>query len=223
MITMMTMMRILATTRSVISGHLASLCTSSYQAILHFLATVGLVVGGRVGMIVGSASNFSWQEHVSTITKNATKKLWVLVRFKGLGGSQSQLLKVYQTRVRSTLEFAAPVFYGGLTMEQSRQIESVQKKAFAIILGRSYTSYESALTSLKQERLDTRRENLAYKFALKCTTSSRHMAMFPLNTQHRPNMRNPKPFAEPYCNTSRYYHSPIPSLSRLLNRKPRTD
>ena len=169
------------------------------------------------------SSNLSWQEHVSTITKNATKKLWVLVRFKGLGGSQSQLLKVYQTRVRSTLEFAAPVFYGGLTMEQSRQIECVQKKAFAIILGRSYTSYESALTSLKQERLDTRRENLAYKFALKCTTSSRHMAMFPLNTQHRPNMRNPKPFAEPYCNTSRYYHSPIPSISRLLIRKSRKE
>ena len=41
--------------------------------------------------------------HVSDIRKRATKKLWVLIRFKSLGGSQDQLLKVFQTRVRSTL------------------------------------------------------------------------------------------------------------------------
>ena len=167
------------------------------------------------------SSNLSWNDHVTNITKRATKKLWVLVRFKGLGGSTNQLLKVYQTRVRSTLEFAAPVFYSGLTQDQSRQIETVQKKAFAIILGKSYTSYEFALSSLNEERLDCRREKLAYKFALKCTTSTRHMAMFPTNPQHRENMRKPKPFTEPHCNTSRYFHSPIPSLTRLLNKNSR--
>ena len=123
--------------------------------------------------------------------------------------------------MRSTLEFAAPVFYSGLTQDQSRKIEAVQKKAFAIILGRSYFSYESALKSLIQERLDHRREHLAYKFPLKCTTSTKHKDMFPTNPQYRQNMRKPKLFAEPYCNTSRYYHSSIPSLSRLLNKNLR--
>ena len=51
---------------------------------------------------------------------------------------------MYQLRVRSTLEFAAPVFSSGLTQDQ---LEMVQKKAFAIILGRAYVSYESALES----------------------------------------------------------------------------
>ena len=164
-------------------------------------------------------SDLTWNKHVDSVSKRATKKLWVLVRFKTLGGSPEQLLKVYHTRVRSTLEFAAPVFDSGLTKEQSRQMESVQKKAFAIILGSSYTSYESALSSLNQERLDTRRHLLAYKFALKCTASPRHKSMFPPNPQFRPNMRDPKPFAEPRCNTSRYFNSAIPSLSRLLNKK----
>ena len=167
------------------------------------------------------SSNLSWHDHVSDITKRATQKLWVLVRFKRLGGSPDQLVKVYQTRVRSTLEFAAPVFYSGLTQDQSKKIEAVQKKAFAIILGRSYVSYESALNFLSQERLDHRREHLAYKFALKCTTSTKHKDMFPTNPQYRQNMRKPKLFAEPYCNTSRYYHSSIPSLSRLLNKNSR--
>ena len=144
--------------------------------------------------------------------------MWVLVQFNSLGGSTEQLLKVYQTRVRSTLEFAAPVFHGGLTKEQSRQIESIQKKAFAIIMGRSYTSYESALITLDLECLDTRRQKLCYNFALKCTISSKHKAMFPLKTQFRPNMRSPKPYYENHCHTSRYYKSPIPTLSRLLNK-----
>ena len=95
----------------------------------------------------------------------------------------------------------------------------VQKKAFAIVLGKNYTSYESALSFLHQERLDLRRTNLSYSFALKCTQSDQHKSMFPLNPNLRQNMRNKKPFMEYKCNTSRYYSSPIPYLSRLLNKK----
>ena len=145
--------------------------------------------------------------------------LWLCWAITDVGGSQAQLLKVYQTRVRSTLEFAAPVFHSGLTQEQSSQIEMVQKKAFAIILGKTYKSYESALASLSQERLDSRRENLSHKFALKCSQSHQHKYIFPPNPNFRPNMRNPKPFLEHQCRSSRYFNSPVPSLARLLNRR----
>ena len=90
-----------------------------------------------------------------------------MIRFKTLGGTREKLLSVYQLRVRFTLEFAAPVFHSGLNQDQSRQVEMVQKKAFAIILGRNYESYESALEILDQERLDTRRTKLCLNFALK--------------------------------------------------------
>ena len=167
---------------------------------------------------VNLSSDLSWNNHVNNITKSATKKLWILIRFKALGGTQTQLLSVYQMRIRSTLEFAAPVFTSGLTQEQSRRIEMVQMKAFAIILGNQYTSYQSALLTLKHECLDIRRLNLCYKFALKCTQSEKHRSMFPVNQNFRQNMRNPKPFKEFYCRTSRYYNSPIPFLARLLNK-----
>ena len=162
-------------------------------------------------------SNLSWQPHVDDICRRATGKLWVLVRFKAMGGTTDQLLRVFQSRIRSTLEFASPVFHSGLTKEQSRKIESVQKKAFALILGKNYSNYESALTDLNQERLDMRRVSLCLKFAIKCTQSTKHKDMFPSNPNFRPNMRYQKPFLEPYCHTSRYYHSSIPSLARLLN------
>ena len=162
----------------------------------------------------------SWSKHINNITKRATRNLWVIIRFKALGGTTDQLVLVYITRVRSVLEFAAPVFHSGLTKHQSSQIETVQKKAFAIIRGKDYASYESSLSYLKLERLDTRRENLCLTFAKKCVDNPKHKLMFPPNNIARTNMRNPKPYLEPQCTTSRYYNSSIPYMTRLLNKNP---
>ena len=164
------------------------------------------------------ASDLSWWPHINDITKRATSKLWVLVRFKSLGGSTDQLVQVYMTRIRSTLEFAAPVFHSSLTKEQSKKVERVQKKALLIILGRKYQCYESSLAQLNLERLDLRRLNHCRNFALKCAKSSRHCSMFSVNPNLRQNMRHPKPFLERSCQTARHYNSAIPFLSRLLNQ-----
>ena len=86
-----------------------------------------------VGLIV--SSNLSWGPHVDYTAVNASKKLWLLVRFKNRGGSQDQLLTLYQLKIRSIAEFAAPAFHGALTVQQSNDLEMIQKKAFAIILG----------------------------------------------------------------------------------------
>ena len=56
-----------------------------------------------LGVII--TSNLSWSSHVDDISKRATQKLRVLIRFKSLGGTTDQLKTVYQTRVRSTLEY----------------------------------------------------------------------------------------------------------------------
>ena len=122
--------------------------------------------------------------------------------------------------VRSTLEFASPVFHSSLSKEQSMKIERVQKKALAIILGKNYTTYESALAQLQLEKLDTRRLNLCHKFALKFVKSARHSMMFPL----QPSLRGlNKPFLERQCSTSRHFNNAIPFMSRLLNKRFKTD
>ena len=76
-----------------------------------------------LGVII--TSSLSWSNHVNSICAKACKKLWVLVRFRSLGGTMDQLVSVYITRIRSTLEFACPVFHSGLTKEQCHQIELV--------------------------------------------------------------------------------------------------
>ena len=165
------------------------------------------------------SSDLTWSAHTKDITSRASRKLWILVRFKALGGNQEQLLSVYQLRIRSTLEFAAPVFHSGLTKDQSRSIEMIQKKSFAIILGQSYQNYESALTTLNQERLSTRRIKLCLNFAIKCSKSPRHCSMFPHNDNLRENMRFAKKFKESSCRTSRHYNSSLPFMRRLLNKE----
>ena len=139
------------------------------------------------------------------------------MRFKSLGGSTEQLVAVYTSRIRSILEFAAPVFHSGLTVNQSAKIEHIQKKALAIILAADYNDYEHALAVTNLQRLDSRRTEISLSFAQKCVKSSKHRSMFPLNPVLRPNMRNAKWYLEPYCTTSRYFNSPIPYLTRLLN------
>ena len=164
------------------------------------------------------SNDLTWTNHVKDITTRAVKKLWVLIRFKNIGASTNQLVQVYQSRIRRTLENSAPVFSSGLTQEQIRSIEMVQKKAFVIILGHDYMSYENALSILNLERLDVRRESLCLSFANKCTQSAKHCAMFPPNPNLRPDSRHPKPFYEPLCNTARHFNSAIPALARLLNK-----
>ena len=95
----------------------------------------------------------------------------------------------------------------------------VQKKAFVIILDKNYVNYESTLLALNQDRLDTRRVELAYNFALKSSKSPRHSGMSPPNPAYRSNMRHLKPFLEHQCHSSRYFNSSIPSLARLLNKR----
>ena len=80
-------------------------------------------------------SSHSWGPHLEYTLKNAGTKLWLLIRFKNLGASQDQLLTLYQLKIRCLAEFAAPAFHGALTQQQSNEIEMLQKKAFAIILG----------------------------------------------------------------------------------------
>ena len=83
------------------------------------------------------SSDLSWSKHIDTITKRATRNLWVLIRFKTLGGTTHQLVQVYITRVRSILEFAAPVFHSSLTRIQETKLKLSRKKHLPSYLGKT--------------------------------------------------------------------------------------
>ena len=100
--------------------------------------------------------------------------MWMLRRLKVLGANESELVDVYEKQVRSLLELAVPVWQPSLTLQESIQIERVQKTAFNIILGNKYEGYENALNKLGQVRLSSRRQKLCQKFSNKCRNNPKY-------------------------------------------------
>jgi hypothetical protein len=140
-------------------------------------------------------SDLSWRSNTTFICQKAYAKLWMLRRLKPLGASTFELLDVYDKQIRCTLEFSVPVWAAGITNEEKNQIEMVQKAAFAIILGMSYTSYNGALTKLNRTNLAYRRKELCLKFADKCHKSEKFSHWFIERTQSVQNLKTRSKFS----------------------------
>ena len=163
-------------------------------------------------------SDLSWSANTKVMCGKAYARLWILRRLKPLGTSQEQLLDVYEKQIRCVLEFAAPVWTGGLTKSEVTQIERVQKAAFAIILGKQYTSYSEALQVLNRGTLEERRKALNTKFAKKCEKSDRFSHWFQRTypTYNMKTRSKKKVFAPVQSRTKSFERSPIAYLTKLL-------
>ena len=76
-------------------------------------------------------------DNTDFICQKGYERLWMIRRLKNLGASQSELIDIYQKQVRSVLELAVSVWQPLVTKQERRQIERVQRCAFAIILGKN--------------------------------------------------------------------------------------
>ena len=71
-------------------------------------------------------NKLKWQDNTETIVKKASKRLYVTRVLRRCGLSPSDLLLVYLSLVRSTLEYACPVWHTALPKYLSDKIEKVQ-------------------------------------------------------------------------------------------------
>ena len=93
----------------------------------------------------------------------------------------------------------------------------IQKTAFKIILGDDFTDYEVACTLLGVEPLEFRRIQLCINFSKK--DSKKENTIFSKATTNANTRRTPNVVKETLCRTQRYEKSPLPFLSRLLNKQ----
>ena len=140
---------------------------------------------------------------------------------EGVGGNQ---MDVHIKQVRSILELAVPVWHPGLTKQEVKNLERVQKCAFFIILGESYVNYEQSMRTLGCDSLNARRYKLCQSFAKKAGKHSKYKNWFsevkhePKNFSTRASEKSVKPKFMPVpTRTERYQKSPIPYLTELLN------
>ena len=131
--------------------------------------------------------------------------------------SNDDILHFFNVKIRSVLEYAAPVFTSMLTVENTTDIERIHKIALKVILNDSYSTYESACSTMETVTLTERRKHLSLTFALKCLQSKTHSHFFTQRKSTFYKLRKIKAFEDPLCHTERYKSSPIPYLTSLLN------
>ena len=169
-----------------------------------------------LGVII--RSDLSWSSNTNYMVARANRKLWFLRRLKALGANKDDLKEVYIKQIRSILEYAAPVWHSSLTLEDSRQIERVQKSAIKIIQGQRYQSYTTALSHMHLEALYTRRNELCRKFARKCWRSNKFNNWFKCDNRVTITRQQNKKLCEVFSRTLRYEKSPISYFTKLLNK-----
>ena len=171
-------------------------------------------------------SNLSWEANTNHMCQKGYSKIFMLRRLSKLGANQTEMLDVYYKQIRCVLELAVAVWTPGLTLEETYQIERVQKCALHVILGEHYLSYEQATSTLGVETLTERRNKLCLNFAIRAEKHVKYSNWFhpteeyvPPTIKTRGNENPPAPTKYtpvPY-RTDRYRDSPIPFLTQLLN------
>ena len=145
----------------------------------------------------------------------------MLTKLKYVGVCKEDLLNIYILYIRSLLEYCSVVWHSTLTVEQSNNIESVQKLCLKVILGPEYDGYEKAMSNCDLVSLSERREQKCLQFGLKSLLHPVHSSMFPVNpkigNQSSANTRNNEHFSVNWAKSESYRKSAIPYIQRLLN------
>ena len=118
-------------------------------------------------------------------------------------------------KIRSVLETNCVVFHSMLTLENTHDIERIQKIVVKIILEHRYSDYHEGCLLLGISTLQQRRVKLCLNFGLRCLTNQKFKNLFKLNSNI--NIRSPDKYNIPLARTTRYFNSPLLFITRLLN------
>ena len=95
------------------------------------------------------ANDLTWNDHVTEITKKASKRLYFLTQLKRAGVPKQDLALFYVSCVRSVIDYAAPVFFNGLPQHLKKELARLEKRAISIItLGKCNSAIEVGLTPI---------------------------------------------------------------------------
>ena len=142
----------------------------------------------------------------------------ILRNLKRFEAEEQELLDTYIQEIRSITEMACPAWNAGLTQQEQRGLERIQRTALAIIRGDKHTSYQEVLDSFVMDNLKARRETLCLKFALKTYRNPKFTKWFAPNTPEVNTRSIQLPLKKIRLRPSRFNNSPIPYLTRLLNK-----
>ena len=95
------------------------------------------------------ANGLTWNDHVTEITKKASKRLYFVTQLKRAGVPKQDLALFYVLCVRSVIDYAAPAFFNGLPQYLKKELVRLEKRAVSIItLGKCNTAIVVGLTPI---------------------------------------------------------------------------
>ena len=142
--------------------------------------------------------------------------LWSMRHLKRSGMEREDLLSIYKSVMRPTIDFASVSYNSLLTKEQSLNIERLQMKSMKIIYGEN-VAYSTVINEKIIEPLQARREEAVKKFAIKISKNSRFKKWLPTNREIGHALRRREKYYVPKLKTERGMKSPILQIRRLLN------
>ena len=184
------------------------ICLDECLEIIHETKLLGVIV----------SDDLSWDKNTLSLVQRANARMRILHKLVAFDVPTSDLVLIYMLYIRSVLEQSCPVWHSSLTVENSQDLERVQKNALKIILQDEYLCYTDAMKTLGLQSLSERRDELCLRFAKSCVQNESTRDMFPLNsnTTHA-ETRNPEKFEVFPTRTERFKRSAIPYMQRLLN------
>ena len=144
----------------------------------------------------------------------------LLRKIVGFGAPIQDLKHIYILFIISLLEQSALVWHSSLSLQNTTDIERVQKSAVKLILGDNFKNYKSALLKLDMQPLSDRREELCLNFAKRCIRNPKTRSMFPLKTkEHEMNTRKGEKYHVDHAVHERFRKSAIIHMQNLLNQQ----
>ena len=106
-------------------------------------------------------ADLKWQSHIDEITAKASQRLYFKILLNRAGVESQHLVNIYTSLVRSVVEYTCQVWITCLTKHQTKQLESIQRRAMRIIFRN--VSYAEAIVTEGIPTLADRRESQLWR------------------------------------------------------------
>lgn len=167
-----------------------------------------------LGFPFGNRPNID--QHIALIEMKFNARSWLPRHLKNAGVPDADICNVYTTTIRSTMEYAVPVYHPLITSTQSEKLERLQRRALKTIFGFNIP-YKETLERSGLDTLSERRDKIFKKFCIKTSENELFRHWLPLNTPSKYNLRREKKYKEMHAKTERLRKSPLHAMRRLLN------
>ena len=170
--------------------------------------------------ILGTIINtrLSWDENCNEIIKKVNARMQLIRELQSFGATNDEMVHFWILFCRSVLEQSCVVWGSSLTQENIENLERTQKTFSKLVLKEKYKSYENALLILNLDKLETRRNDMALRFAKNGIKNKTLCDLFPINNKnHKMNTRNNEKYEVNFACTDRLKNGCIIKMQNLLN------